>query len=210
MTLAQMQTEILGYLTDPTGTFTKSAEVTLSLNLAQDELAALLHPQALREVAQELIDTATGTTTANVETFALPGDFIQAVALQLDGYTARGPVNPEDRAAVDGSNTWTTPVVSDPAFYTKGSNLHHFAGTAGLASAMSYSLDYVKQPTRLQSDSNVTDFGVEWDKVIIDLATNIRAKKMGAALQGGEQIAASHRQEAMQIIEARNAKYAEK
>lgn len=209
MTLSEMQTEILGYLGDITGKYTKPAEVTLSLNLVQDELAALLSKQALREIAQELIDTDTGTTTPSVETYALPNDFIKVVTLQLDGYTAR-QVNPEDRAAVDGSNTWTEPVASDPAFYIKGSNVHHFAGTVGSASAMAYSLDYVKQPTRLQSASNVTDFGVEWDKVIIDLATNIRAKKMGAALQGGEQIAASHRQEAMQVIEARNAKYVQR
>lgn len=203
MNLSEMQTELAGYLGDPNMTYTTAAEITLSLNLGSDELAALLHPQALREIAQELIGTDTGTTTASVETYALPSDFVKAVALQLDGYSAR-QVNPEQRAAVDGSNPWTAPVASDPAFYIKGSNSHFFPNT----DAMSYSLDYIKQPTRLQSGSDTTDFGVEWDKVIIDLATNIRAKKMGAALQGGERIAKDHRDEAMQQIQARNAIYA--
>jgi len=207
MTLGELNIELLGYLADPDGDYTTPAEATSAFNLGQDILLLNLHPQAVKAMCPKLVGTDTGTTTPTAETFALPTTgFVKAITLQLDGYTAR-QVNPEDRAAVDGTNTWTAPVASDPAFYIKGSNLHHFAGAAGLASTMTYSLDYIKQATRLASDADNTLFGSQFDEILLNLAAGIRCEKQGATLEGAEQKASTFTQKGMALIEGINKNY---
>lgn len=202
MNLGELKTELLGYLADPDGDYTTSAEATTAFNLGQDILELNLHLQAIKDMCPKLVVADTGTTTPAVETYALPSDFVKAVALQLDGYSAR-QVNPEERAAIDGSNPWTAPVASDPAFFIKATNVHFFPHT----SAMSYSFDYVKHAPRLSSNSDDTLFGVHFDEILLNLAAGIRCEKLGATLEGAEQKATTFTQKGMALIEGINRRY---
>lgn len=206
MNLGELKTELLGYLADPDGDYTTPAEATTAFNLAQDILELNLNPQAVQTMCPKLIGTDAQTSATGDATYTLPTDFVNAVSLYVGDYQARGPIGPAEWSAVDGSNTWTEAVASDPAYKLMGTE-YHVAPTP-TDSSTTLSLDYVKQATRLSSDGDNTLFGIHFDEILLNLAAGIRCEKLGTTLEGADQKAMTFTQKGMALIEGINKRYA--
>lgn len=204
MNLLQMQTEILGYMGDPDGDYSTPAEVTTALNQAQDIVAQQLLPLAVFDLCPKLISPWTDTTDTGAETYPIPSDYMGLVRFSYGTANAR-IVTPPERSAVDGSNTWTKAVAADPAVTVEGAYFHVFPTPTDSATALAGV--YVKQPTRLSAPTDVSDFGIQFDHILIELATGIRFSKVGAWLENADQESVNWTNKGMASIGALNAKY---
>lgn len=169
MNLAELRAECRSRVAEPGTEYFTDAEWNRWLNLAQDNLVEVLRDEAIPALC--VLDNR--VSSAGVEGYALPADWVRTRMVRLGGVTCM-KATPELIEAFS-RNVNYTPSPSQPFYYEWGGkvNVRPVPASDGIA----IQIWYVKRPPQLVADTDVPLFPVTLHELLVLYACAIALQK---------------------------------
>ncbi|NPV80801.1 MAG: hypothetical protein HPY52_11075 [Firmicutes bacterium] len=169
MTLAELRAECRSRLSEPGTEYFTDAEWNRWLNLAQDNLVEVLRDESIPALC--VLDNR--ISSAGVESYALPADWVRTRMVRLSGVTCM-KATPEMIEAFS-RNLNYAPSSAQPFFYEWSGriNVRPIPAVDGTA----IQIWYVKRPTQLVADADIPLFPVTLHELLVLYACSIALQK---------------------------------